>query len=76
MLTIEELKQNLAVLMQQKEQSLLNFHQILGAVTLVEQMIKNIESNNQQKDEAVMDSLPMENKKHVETHDQAAEQVA
>ena len=65
-MSLEQLKNDLLILNQRKEQAIQNFHQVVGAISILEQLIqREEEQKSETKDE-----------EHVETHDQAAEQVA
>ena len=43
--TLSELESRLSMLIQQKEVAVQNFHQILGAVAIVEDLIKKFKEN-------------------------------
>ncbi len=49
-LTLEKLNEDLALLNQRKEQALQGFHQILGAISIVQQMIERLKEDSIQQD--------------------------
>ncbi len=60
-ITMDKLSNDLQVLKQRKEETLMNFHQILGAISILEQMIasfvqeQNHEKNTENEDECSND---------------------
>lgn len=66
-LTVEKLRNDIAVLAGRREQAHQDYHQVIGAISILEQMIFRIENPEVEKAEeindenlAVMDVLPVE----------------
>ncbi len=63
-LTVEKLRADIAVLSGRRDEAHSNYHQVIGAISILEQMIWRIEHPEEEKqseeNSAVMDVLPME----------------
>lgn len=57
MFTLDELKKDLETLIQRKEQALQGIHQILGGISIVEQLIQRLLKNEPIDNVPTMDSL-------------------
>lgn len=75
--TVEKLQQDLQALHHNKEQALQTFHQILGAISIVEQMIGRLLTPDEAPVEPPVPQEPSEGaNEHGEVEHQAAEQTA
>jgi hypothetical protein len=63
-LTIEQLKKDLSVFIQRRDQALHSYHQVLGAISVMEQLLHQLLNPEPEPEEtndaATMDSVPEE----------------